>query len=253
MPTTIVLAAMNSNPVDKKSKKWTAKLAVAFLFAGGLFLFFFFGGDQLLTLDALKNNRDALLQYTQSHYVVMLAASVVTYTVATALSVPGAVILSLAVGLLFGRWIGTLIILFSATSGATVVFLAARYLFAEAAQRKMGKRALKIVDGFHRNAFHYLLFLRLVPVFPFWLVNLVPAFTPMTLRTYFSATAIGIVPGSFVFANLGQSLGRIDSLKQLLSPETLGAFSLLGLFALLPVIIKKFGAKKALKENDSSL
>jgi len=252
MSKTAVLSAMNSQPVDQKRKKWVAKLALTTLFAGGLFLFFFFGGDQLLTLDTLKNNRDALLRYTESHYVAMLAASVVIYTAAAALSVPGAVILSLAVGLLFGRWIGTVIILFSATIGATAVFLAARYLFAEAAQRKMGKRALKIVDGFHRNAFHYLLFLRLVPVFPFWLVNLVPAFTPMTLRTYFTATAIGIVPGSFVFANLGQSLGRIESLEQLLSLETLWAFGLLGLFALLPVFVKKLAARKALKEDNTS-
>ena len=100
--------------------------------------------------------------------------------------------------------------------------------------------AAKLISGFNDNALHYLLFLRLVPLFPFWLVNLAPAFTPIKLRTYVIGTAIGILPGCFVFANLGQSLGRIDSLNQLVSTETLLAFGLLGLFALLPVLMKKF-------------
>jgi uncharacterized membrane protein YdjX (TVP38/TMEM64 family) len=160
-----------------------------------------------------------------------------------------ALLLSLTIGFLFGRWTGTAIIVFSATIGATLVFLAARYLFAEAAQRRMGNMAQRIIKGFHANAFNYLLFLRLVPLFPFWLVNLVPAFTPIRLRTYFAATAIGILPGTFVFANLGQSLGRIESLDQLLSREILIAFVLLGLFALIPVVVKKLKIARNFKES----
>jgi len=100
--------------------------------------------------------------------------------------------------------------------------------------------AAKILGGFERDAFNYLLFLRLVPVFPFWLVNLAPAFTAIPLRTYFVATAVGIVPGSFVFANLGQSLGRIESLEGLLSGEVIAALALLGALVLAPVVIKKW-------------
>ncbi len=174
----------------------------------------------------------------------MLAGSVAIYTASTALSLPIATVLSLAIGFLFGRWVGIGMIIFSATSGATLVFLAARYLFAEAAQRRIGTVGKKIISGFHENAFSYVLFLRLVALFPFWMVNLVLAFTPIRVRTYVAATAFGIAPGSFVFANLGQSLGSIDSPKNLLSIQTLSAFLLLGIFALVPVLVKKFQSKK---------
>jgi uncharacterized membrane protein YdjX (TVP38/TMEM64 family) len=137
-----------------------------------------------------------------------------------------------------------LIIVCAATVGATLVFLAARYLFADAARKRMGGLAQKINEGFTQDAFNYMLFLRLVPLFPFWLVNLAPAFTNVKLRTYVLATAIGIIPGSFVFANLGRTLGQIDSLQGLLSREVVGAFVLLGVFALIPVLIKKFRGKR---------
>ncbi len=221
------------------ASRWL-KLSILALFAGGFAAFFMLGGDQYLNLETIKENRAALLDYTENHFVFMVVLSMVVYTLSTALSIPGAVILSLVVGFLFGRWTGTAIILFSATLGATLVFLAARYLFADMVQRRLGPMMQKLVAGFHRDAFHYLLFLRLVPVFPFWLVNLAPAFTPIRTRTYFLATAIGIAPGSFVFANLGQSLGRIDNLDELLSRETLAALVLLGLFALVPVLYRRF-------------
>lgn len=221
-----------------------ARLFILLVFAGGLAAFFLFGGDQYLSFVTLKANRNALLSYTENHYGTMFTGAMVIYTATTALSIPVATGLSLVVGFLFGRWIGMAIILVSATLGSTLVFLGARYVFAEAAQRRMGKVAKKMIMRFHENDFNYLLFLRLVPLFPFWLVNLVPAFTPMKARTYIIATAIGITPGSFVFANLGQSLGRIDSSERLLSFQTLSALALLGVFALLPVFVKRFRYKK---------
>ena len=224
---------------SRQSNRWL-KLLIITVFIGGLISFFVLGGNQYLSLDALKSNRDSLLDFTESNYVLMMAITIAVYTLSTALSVPGATILSLATGFLFGRWVGTGIILLSATIGATLVFLAARYLFADTARARMNSgMAAKLINGFHDNAFNYLLFLRLVPLFPFWLVNLAPAFTPITVRTYATATAIGILPGCFVIANLGQSLGRVDSLNQLISAETLLAFGLFGLFALVPVVIKK--------------
>jgi len=215
------------------------KLIIAVLFAGAFILFFVAGGSEWLSLEALKQNRDQLLTFTGQHYYAMLFGGMLIYAASTALSVPGATVLSLAAGLLFGRWVGAGVIVIAATTGATLVFLAARYLFAEAAQRRAGGMARKLIAGFHENAFNYLLFLRLVPLFPFWLVNLAPAFTSIKTRTYVAATALGIIPGSFVFAHLGQSLGRIDSAQQLVSWEILSAFALLGLFALLPVLVKK--------------
>ena len=146
-------------------------------------------------------------------------------------------------GFVFGRWVGTVLVVFAATIGATIVFLAARYIFADAARKRLGALGEKINAGFTENAFTYLLFLRLVPVFPFFLVNLAPAFTSIPLRTYVLATFLGIIPGSFVFVNLGQTLGRIDSLQGLVSVETLGAFALLGVFALVPIVIRKMKSK----------
>ena len=228
---------------EAKPSSAALKIGVAAVFVGGIAAFFALGGQRYVNLETLKANRDLLLDYTARHYVLMLLIAFCAYTASTALSLPGGLVLSLATGFLFGRWVGSLLIVVAATLGATLVFLAARYLFADAARSRMGGLAEKINRGFSENAFNYLLFLRLIPVFPFWLVNLAPAFTDIPLRTYVLATAIGIVPGTFVYANLGKSLGSINSLGDLLSRETIGAFVLLALFALAPPLIKKFRSK----------
>lgn len=220
------------------------KVLIALLFGSGLVAFFALDGQHYLNLETLQQNRGALLAYTHANYWTMLVIAVAVYVIATALSVPGGVLLSLTMGFLFGRWVGTGLILVSATIGATLVFLAARYLFANAARQRLGSKLRELSDGFTHDAFNYLLFLRLVPLFPFWLVNLAPAFTGIRLSTYIVATAIGIIPGAFVFANLGQSLGHIQSMAQLVSPETLGALALLGMLALVPVLAKKLMHRK---------
>lgn len=218
--------------MDKKHLIWLIPVAVA--------AFFLFGGPQLLSLDNIRAHRQALMDFTDRHYLLMLLACALVYSLSTALSLPGGTVLSLLLGLLFGRWVGTFVIVVSATVGATALFLLARYLLADWAEQRFRSnvRAQKLLDGFQADAFNYLLFLRLVPAFPFWLVNLAPAFTAVPLRVYVITTFIGIMPGSFVFANLGQSLGSIESLDQLLSLQTLLALSLLGLLSLVPVWLK---------------
>jgi len=203
-------------------------------------VFFLFDGPQLLSLDNIRGHRQALADFTDRHYLLMLLACGIGYSLSTALSLPGGTVLSLLLGLLFGRWMGTLLIVISATLGATALFWLARYLLSDWAEQRLRSNTLakKLLDGFQADAFNYLLFLRLVPAFPFWLVNLAPAFTPVSLRIYVMTTFIGIIPGSFVFANLGQSLGSIQRLDQLLSTQTLLAFSLLGVLSLLPVWLK---------------
>ena len=223
------------------------KLALVAALALVIVAFFAFGGERYLSLDVVKANRDALLAFTNAHYVAALAIAFVVYVAATAFSVPGGLVLSLTRGFLFGRWVGTVLVVIAATSGATLVFIAARYLFADAARRRMGTLGAKINAGFTENALSYLLFLRLVPLFPFFLVNLAPAFTSIGLRTFIVGTLVGIVPGSFVFVNLGQTLGRIDSLSGLLSTETIAAFVLLGVLALVPVLVKKMRSARAEK------
>ena len=221
------------------------KLALLALFVGVVVAFFVLGGQHYLTLDAIKANRDALLRFTEAHFVAALIIAFFIYAGAVAFSLPGALILSLAMGFVFGRWVGTALVVVAATVGATILFLAARYIFADAARKRLGALGEKINAGFTENAFNYMLFLRLVPAFPFFIVNLAPAFTSIPLRTFVLATFIGIIPGTFVFVNLGETLGRIESLQGLVSVETLGAFALLGLLALAPIVVKKMKSKRA--------
>ena len=170
----------------------------------------------------------------------MVAIFIAIYIVQTALSLPGAAVLSLAAGAIFGALIGTLYVNIGATVGATLAFLVARYLFHDVIQNKFGPRLEKINRELETRGFNYLLFLRLVPLFPFFLINLGAGLTRIPLRTFFFGTMIGIIPGSFVFCNAGASLAAITSLKEVASPRVLGSFALLGLFALVPVLYQKF-------------
>lgn len=217
-----------------------ARIAIALVFGGGIVAFFALGGHRYLTLDTIKRHRDTLLAFTEAHYALAFATAFVAYTAVVAFSIPGAVLLSLAVGFLFGKWMGTLLALFAATLGAALVFIAARYVFAGATRRRLGPLAQRINEGFTRNAWSYLLFLRLVPAFPFFLVNLAPAFSSVPLSTFVGATFVGIIPGTFVFVNLGETLARIDSVQGLVSLRTLGALALLGLLALVPVVVRRW-------------
>jgi uncharacterized membrane protein YdjX (TVP38/TMEM64 family) len=221
------------------------KIALGIVFFALIVAFFALGGQRYLSLEAVKTHRDALLAFAQDHYAAALAIAFVTYAGATALSLPGGLVLSLTMGFIFGRWAGTVLVVLAATVGATLVFLAARYLFADAARRRMGALGERISAGFTENALSYLLFLRLVPLFPFFLVNLAPAFTRIRLVTFVLGTFIGIIPATFVYVNLGETLGRIDSLSGLVSPETIGAFVLLGLLALVPVFVRKWRSRQA--------
>ena len=216
-----------------------AKATLLALFVAALVAFFALGGPGYLSLDALRSNRDALVHFADLHHAAAMVIAFAVYAGAVALSLPGALVLSLACGLLFGRGIGTAIAVAAATLGATLVFLAARYLFADAARKRLGGAGEPINAGFTRHAFSYLLFLRLVPLFPFFLVNIAPAFTSIPVSTYVLATLIGIIPGTFVYVNLGEALGHLDSLQGALSFNTLGALALLGLLALVPVFVRK--------------
>lgn len=219
------------------------KVVLATVLVGALVAFFALGGPRYLNFETLRAHRDELLAFKTRHFAAMVVAALVVYAAATALSFPGGVLMSLAMGFLFGRWVGTGLVVVAATLGATAAFLSARYLFADAARRRMGPRLKRLARGFEEDAFNYMLFVRLVPVFPFWLMNLVPAFTPVSTRTFMVATAIGILPGSFVFTNLGESLLRIHSARDLLSTPVLLSFTLLGLLALVPVVVKKLRKK----------
>lgn len=222
----------------------SGKVVIALFLALGIGAFFFFDLGQYLSLEALKNNRDKLLLYTESNYGFAVALFVLVYIVQTAFSLPGGAILTLAGGFLFGSLLGTIYVNVGATSGATLAFLAARYLLRDWVEQKFGDRLEPIQAGFAQNAFSYLMTLRLIPAFPFFLVNLVSGLTRVNLGTYVVATAIGIIPGSFVYAYAGRQLGTINSLGEIASPPVLLAFTLLGLLALLPTVYRKWQEKR---------
>ncbi len=199
------------------------------------------GGAEWLSPAKLQARRFELLAYAETHFWSLFFVWGAVYVAAAAFSMPGATVLSLLTGFLFGRGPGTLLIVVAATIGATLLLVSARYLFADAARSRLEKnpRAARLLAGFDQGAFNYLLFLRLVPVFPFWLVNLASAVTRIPVRTYILGTAIGILPGSFVFANLGSSLGAVDSFKGLVSGDVLIALGLLGVLSLIPILLKR--------------
>lgn len=218
----------------------TRRLVLAGIVVLAIGAFFYFDLARFLSLAALKENRDRLLSFTQTHYAVAAGVFIVTYIAVTGLSLPGAVILTLAGGFLFGGLVGTLLVNVGATTGATLAFLVARYLLRDAVEQKFGRWLGPFQEGFNQNAFSYLMTLRLIPLFPFFVVNLVSGLTRVTLGTYVAATALGIIPGSFVYAYAGQQLGTINSLKEVASPNVIAALVLLGLLALVPALYNKY-------------
>ena len=211
----------------------------------GIGLFFYFDLGRYLSLEALKANRDNLLAFTEANYTAAVILFIITYVVVTGLSLPGAVILTLAGGFVFGSVPATLYVNIGATAGATLAFVAARYVLRAWVEHKFGKWLEPLQQGFARNAFSYLMTLRLIPLFPFFVVNLVSGLTRVNVGTYVAATALGIIPGSFVYAYAGRQLSTINSIKEIASPHVLGAFLLLGALALAPVLYKRLSATSA--------
>jgi len=232
-----------SFPATDSPKSSTGKILTGVIFLLGIGAFVYFDLGQYLSLESLKANRDLLLNYTESNYVLAAALFILVYIVQTTFSLPGGAILTLAGGFLFGSLQGTFFVNIGATLGATLAFLAARYLLRDWVEQKFGDRLGPIQSGFAKNAFSYLMTLRLIPAFPFFLVNLVSGLTRINLGTYVLATSLGIIPGSFVFAFAGRQLGSINSLSEIASPPVLLAFTLLGLLALMPIVYRKWTNK----------
>lgn len=198
----------------------------------------------MVNLEAVKAQREQLLEMVAAHPVLSVAGFIALYAAAVALSLPIATVLTLLGGFLFGRWLGTAAIVVGATAGATILFLIARSALGNMLREKAGPLYNKIATNMEKNATSYMLFMRFMPLFPFFLVNIVPALFNVRLLPYVLTTFFGIIPGTFVYANVGRELGTIDSLSDLASPQTLIAFTLLGLFALIPTLYKQFKGRK---------
>lgn len=216
------------------------KITIGIIAAAAISCFFLLDLEQYMSLDALKNNRQLLMDYYAQHQYLLIAGFVLLYILQTALSLPGATIFSLAAGAIFGTLAGTVYAVFAATIGATLALLVTRYLLRDLVLRRFGAKLEGMNQELAARGFNYLLFLRLVPLFPFFLINLAAGLTQLPVRTFFLATFLGIVPGAFVYVNAGASLATITSLSGIASPRVIGAFVLLGLFALLPVLYARY-------------
>jgi pyruvate/2-oxoglutarate dehydrogenase complex dihydrolipoamide dehydrogenase (E3) component/uncharacterized membrane protein YdjX (TVP38/TMEM64 family) len=192
-----------------------------------------FGLGRLLTLESLKASRDALALAYQNQPWLTLGLFFVGYVAAAALSIPGALVLTLAAGALFGLWVGLLVVSFASSLGALLAFLSARYLLRDAIQARFGKSLAPINEGVRKDGVVYLLTLRLVPVFPFWLINLLMGLTPMKASRFYATSQIGMLAGTAVYVNAGTQLAAIQSPSDIFSPALLGSFVLLGIFPLL--------------------
>lgn len=202
-------------------------------------IFFAFDLQQYLTLDYLKESQARFADLYQAKPVLVIGVYMAIYILVTALSLPGAVILTLAGGALFGLVTGLVVVSFSSTIGATLACFVSRFVLRDWVQKKFGDKLATINEGVAREGAFYLFTLRLIPVFPFFVINLVMGLTKMSLFTFYWVSQLGMLAGTAVFVNAGKELAKIDSLSGILSPGLIGSFVILGLF---PLIVKKLVA-----------
>ncbi|MDX1297327.1 MAG: FAD-dependent oxidoreductase [Pseudomonas sp.] len=212
------------------------KLALMGVILALLGSFFIFDVGQYLNLDALKTQQDALNAQVSTQPWLAAGVFFVAYVAVTALSLPGAALMTLLAGALFGLLEGFVLVSFASTAGATLAMLSSRFLLRDWVQVRFGQRLASINAGVEREGAFYLFALRLVPLFPFFLINLAMGLTRLPVRTYWWVSQLGMLPGTLVFVNAGRELGQLESLSGILSPGLLGAFVLLGVF---PLIARK--------------
>lgn len=201
-----------------------------------LIVFFLFDLGDALTLSNLKAQQDNLAAFRASQPLLLAAGYFVIYVVVTALSLPGATIMTLAGGAIFGFTQGLLLVSFASSIGATLAFLVARFLLHDWVQQRFGDRIAPVNRGIEKDGAFYLFSLRLVPLFPFFMINLVMGLTPLKAWTFYWVSQVGMLAGTAVYVNAGTQLAQLDSLGGILSPTLLASFALLGLF---PLVARK--------------
>ncbi len=221
-----------------------SRLALLAIIAALMAAFFIFDLQSYLTLDSLKTQQESIGAYRSDHPVMAIVIYALIYVAVTGLSLPGAAILTLAGGAVFGLLWGTVIVSFASTIGATLAFLAARFLFRDAVKSRFGERLKTIDAGVAKEGALYLFTLRLVPVFPFFMINLAMGLTTLKTQTFYWVSQVGMLAGTMVYVNAGTQLGQLDSLSGILSPGLIGSFVLLGVF---PLIANK--VVEAIKAN----
>ena len=255
-------------PVDEQRASPIKRFGPLALLLAGFVAIYATGAHEYLSLNAIAEHRDSLMEFVQTNLVLSVGLYSLAYIITVAFSLPGAALLTILGGFLFGPFVGTLVTVIAATIGATAVFLIARSAIGDVLVRKAGPKIKQLAEGFKSDAFSYLLFLRLVPLFPFFVVNIAPALFNVGLGTYVVATLVGIVPGTFAFSFVGSGLDSIIMAQKeanlqciaekgaencpfeldagsLITTEIFAAFVILGIVSLIPVVLKKLKARKA--------
>lgn len=239
------VAEMETEEVERGRTGWARRLLPLGVLACGLIAFFAFDLDRFVSFQALSDNRDLLRDWVAANPVLARLGYAAAYALSIAFSLPVGLVLTVTGGLVFGLVEGTVITVLAATLGALAVFLAARTAIGDSLRAKAGPFVARLEDGFQENALSYLLVLRLVPLFPFWLVNIVPALLGVSTRVFLIGTLIGIIPGTFVFVSVGNGLdtvlarGEVPGLGIFLEPGILIPIAGLTVLSLVPVIYKR--------------
>lgn len=232
----------------RNRKSQLFKLFIAILIVIGAIVLYRLFADRL-TLNDLHSHQNQLKTWLNEHYIFGLLVFLCTYIILVAVSLPGASLGSIAAGFLFGTWIGSLCIIVGATIGALIVFLLVRYFLRDWVSQRLTKRMQLFNEHVSDNALHYLLFLRLVPLFPFWLVNIAPAILKVRVSHFFWSTFLGIIPGSIVYVSIGSGLEHISTQQQLnlkiiFTPSVFLPLLGLGILSLIPIIVKHLQGKR---------
>jgi uncharacterized membrane protein YdjX (TVP38/TMEM64 family) len=221
-------------------KKHARNVVLLLLFIGIIIALRLSGVGDLLTFENLQKNKDALLAYVRDNAVTSILVYIVTYVVVIALNLPGGAVLTMAGGYLFGTLPAVLYVNIGATAGAMLAFLSARYLLGDRLQERYRDRLDKFNKEMERNGSRYLLTLRLIPVFPFFVVNFLAGLTRVPFGTFAWTTSLGIIPGTAVFAYAGHQLEHVRSISDIFTGKVLSAFLILAAFTLAPAIIDRF-------------
>ena len=205
----------------------------------------FMGWDEYISFEMLKNKRETLLLFVEENYLLSVLSLIGLYALSVALMFPIATVLSLAAGFMFGPFFGLIYAVLGATLGAVASFYVARLVLGESLQTKYAKELAKFNAGLESDGYSYLFALRLIPVFPFFLVNLFCGLTRIHVKTFFITTFIGIIPGGFAYTYAGSQLTKIDNIGDIFTLQMALAFALFGLLALIPVLYKKVKKSRA--------
>src|SRR3990172_8785272 len=226
--------------------KHKKRILLLILFIAVIVLIRFSAIGDYITFENLKKNREILFAFTKENYLISIILYIIIYIVVVAFSIPGAAVLTLAGGFLFFTLLAMLCVNIGATAGAALAFVLARYLIGKQIQNRYESQLRTLNEQIDKNGSRYLLTLRFLPIFPFFLINFLSGLTKVPLKTFIWTTSLGILPGSAVYAFAGQQIGTINSLIGILSKKVLIAFALLALFTLLPIILNY--AKKRKKQ-----